>query len=60
MVSQKPVLQQLAWQLHGIETLSPQEAWSIYSRNARHLRFYDVSPAEQAFMIDLKQRFGDY
>ncbi|RYF34364.1 MAG: helix-turn-helix domain-containing protein, partial [Comamonadaceae bacterium] len=32
-----PQLQQLAWQLKGIDTLSPQEALNLYERNWRHV-----------------------
>lgn len=32
-----PQLNQLAWQAHGAETLSPIEAWDIYERNWRHM-----------------------
>jgi len=32
-----PQLKKLAWQVHGIDTLTPVEALSIYERNWRHV-----------------------
>ena len=32
-----PQLKQLAWQVHGTDTLTPVEALGIYERNSRHL-----------------------
>ena len=42
-----PQLRQLAWQVHGTETLTPAEALGIYERNARHLDTLALQPAER-------------
>ncbi|MGQ9427674.1 helix-turn-helix domain-containing protein [Gilvimarinus sp. F26214L] len=36
-LSKYPQLRQLAWQVHGTDELTPQEAFGIYERNWRHL-----------------------
>ncbi|MBT9463168.1 helix-turn-helix transcriptional regulator [Hydrogenophaga sp.] len=54
-----PQLKALAWQVHGIDTLTPIEALSIYERNARHMDTATMSPAEQALLQALRTALGD-
>ena len=58
-----PQLKQLAWQVHGIDELSPAEALSIYERNWRHVNLSALEPREQqlveALRLGLGERGGD-
>lgn len=42
-----PQLKQLAWQVHGTDTLTPAEALSIYTRNRRHIDERAMAPRER-------------
>lgn len=53
-----PQLKALAWQVHGIDTLTPIEALGIYERNARHLDTAAMSPAEKALLQALRTGLG--
>ncbi len=53
-----PPLKSLAWQVHGINTLTPMEALGIYERNARHLDLAAMSPAELSLMQALRTGLG--
>ncbi|KRC01014.1 hypothetical protein ASE11_05075 [Hydrogenophaga sp. Root209] len=53
-----PQLKALAWQVHGIDTLSPLEALGIYERNARHLDTAAMLPAERALLQALRTGLG--
>ncbi len=57
--SDYPQLKQLAWQLHGIDELSPREALSIYERNWRHLDEAALEPRELNLITALRQVFYD-
>lgn len=54
-----PQLAQLAWQVQGLDALTPQEAWDIYQRNDRHLEPAKLSQAERELMDALRQAYGD-
>lgn len=54
-----PQLKQLAWQLHGIDELSPREALSIYDRNWRHLDEAALEPRELNLIAALRKVFHD-
>lgn len=58
-LSQYPVLKQLAWHIQGNDALTPQQAWEIYTRHARHIEPHTVSPSEQNLIDALKCVFGD-
>jgi len=45
-LAQYPQLRALAWQVHGADALSPEEAFGIYERNARHLDM-EAMPAHE-------------
>lgn len=51
-------LKQLAWQVHGVETLSPIEAWNIYERNWRHLDEPQLSAKERQLIDALRLAYG--
>lgn len=55
-----PVLQQLAWQVHGASELTPREALGIYERNWRHVDANKLSQSEHDLIDGLRQAFkGD-
>lgn len=53
-----PQLTQLAWQVHGVETLSPKEAWDIYERNWRHIDEQALAVSERQLIAALRLAFG--
>ena len=53
-----PQLKQLAWQVHGVNVLSPREALTIYERNWRHLDFDVMEPHERNLVDALRQIFS--
>jgi len=53
-----PQLQQLAWQLPGVEELGPKEALELYERNWRHVDVARLTPAERSLVQALAQAFG--
>lgn len=52
-----PQLKQLAWQVHGVEALSPREALDIYERNRRHLDFERMDQHERCLIEALRRVF---
>lgn len=52
-------LRQLAWQVHGKDTLTPREALDIYERNARHLDESALTPAERQLIEALHLAFDE-
>ena len=52
-----PQLKQLAWQVHGVDVLSPREALTIYERNWRHLDLETMEPHEHNLVDALRQIF---
>ncbi|WP_320371676.1 helix-turn-helix domain-containing protein [Trichlorobacter sp.] len=53
-----PQLKLLAWQLQGVESLSPLEAWNIYDRNRRHLDEQGLTEHERHLINALQLAFG--
>lgn len=53
-----PQLKRLAWQLHGVDELSPADALNLYERNWRHLDRSRMEPAERALLQALVDRLG--
>lgn len=53
-----PQLKQLAWQVHGVDTLTPKEACDIYQRNGRHINQAALLEHEQQLIAALQQVFG--
>jgi len=50
-----PQLKQLAWHVHGLDSLTPIEAFGIYDRNWRHLDQDSLLPNEMELINALKQ-----
>ena len=57
-LSDYPQLKQLAWQVHGTETLMPIEAWDIYERNWRHIDEQALTAYERQLINGLRSAFG--
>lgn len=53
-----PQLKRLAWQLHGVTMLKPQEALGIYERNWRHIDAGAMEPDERTLVNALAQHLG--
>lgn len=53
-----PQLKKLAWQLPGVEELSPREALDLYERNWRHVERASLSPKEAALVGALSRTLG--
>ena len=49
-----PQLKKLAWQVQGVDALTPAEALDIYRRNWRHLDVHALEPHEQQ-LVDALQ-----
>src|SRR5574343_1679417 len=58
-LAEYPQLKQLAWQVQGVDELTPREALGIYERNARHLDDAALLPRERNLIAALRQAFGD-
>lgn len=53
-----PQLARLAWQLHGVDELSPADALNLYERNWRHIDRAGMEPAERALLQALADQLG--
>lgn len=53
-----PQLKKLAWQLHGVDEISPPEALDLYERNWRHLDRTALSGEEAALIDALSREIG--
>jgi transcriptional regulator with XRE-family HTH domain len=53
-----PQLRQLAWQLQGVEELSPQEALALYERNWKHVDTGRLTMKEIALIQALATSLG--
>jgi transcriptional regulator with XRE-family HTH domain len=53
-----PQLKKLAWQVHGIDALTPMEALGIYERNWRHADQKAMEPREQQLVEALRLGLG--
>ncbi len=54
-----PQLKKLAWQVQGIDTLSPSEALDIYTRNRRHLDVKALETHERQLIDALQLGLGE-
>jgi len=54
-----PQLKKLAWQVHGIDALTPVEALSIYERNWRHVDVKALELHEQQLIDALRLGLGE-
>ena len=53
-----PQLKKLAWQLHGVDELTPRQALELYERNWRHVDEAAMSEAEAALVDALSHELG--
>ncbi len=53
-----PQLKRLAWQLHGVKTVTPEDALGLYERNWRQLDTAALDDAERALVNALVQHIG--
>jgi transcriptional regulator with XRE-family HTH domain len=53
-----PQLKALAWQVHAVDELTPQEALQLYERNWRHLDASALSPGELELIGKLTRSIG--
>ena len=53
-----PQLKRLAWQLHGVNEISPREALQLYERNWRHVDRPALSEKETALIDALTSEIG--
>lgn len=53
-----PQLKRLAWQLQGVDGLSPADALNLYERNWRHIDRARLEPAERELLQTLVDRLG--
>lgn len=53
-----PQLKQLAWQLQGVEEISPKDALDLYERNWRHVDRAALSGEEAALIDALSRELG--
>ncbi len=54
-----PQLRQLAWQVQGLDELTPLEALSIYERNWRHVDVSALEPHEKQLVDALRLGLGE-
>lgn len=54
-----PQLKALAWQVQGVEHLTPVEAHDIYERNSRHLDLNAMTAQENDLWLALREAFGN-
>ena len=54
-INDYPQLRQLAWQIHGVDTLSLREALDIYQRNWRHIDQTALNPEERELINNLHE-----
>ena len=57
-LSDYPELKRLAWQIHAVDELTPQEALNIYERNWRHVDAATLAPHERVLVQQLAARLG--
>ncbi len=53
-----PQLKKLAWQVHGVDQISPREALELYERNWRHVDRAALSEGEAALIDGLSREIG--
>lgn len=58
VLSEFPQLKSLAWQVQGVNSLTPAEAYDIYERNARHLDLQAMTPQEHSLWQALQRAFA--
>jgi len=54
-----PQLKRLAWQLHGVDEVTPLQALGLYERNWRHVEVDALEPHERALVAALTGQLGE-
>jgi transcriptional regulator with XRE-family HTH domain len=54
-----PQLKRLAWQLHGVEELTPEQALGLYERNWLHVDAEALEPQERSLVAMLTSQLGE-
>ncbi|HKW83533.1 MAG TPA: helix-turn-helix transcriptional regulator [Burkholderiaceae bacterium] len=54
-----PQLKRLAWQLHGVDEVTPLQALGLYERNWRHVEVDALEPHERALVAALTSQLGE-
>jgi transcriptional regulator with XRE-family HTH domain len=57
-LAEYPQLKRLAWQLHGVKTLTPEDALGLYERNWRQVDTAALDASERALVNALVQHLG--
>ena len=58
-LAEYPQLKRLAWQLHGVDELTPEQALGLYERNWRHVDVDALEPRERALVAALTSQLGE-
>jgi len=58
-LAEYPQLKKLAWQVQGVDSLTPTEALDIYRRNWRHLDVSALEPQERQLIDALQLGFNE-
>jgi transcriptional regulator with XRE-family HTH domain len=53
-----PQLKQLAWHIHGVDTITPEDALNLYERNWRHVDQQVMDAHEKTLVRQLVERYG--
>jgi len=57
-IADYPQLKRLTWNVHGVDALSPRDAWAIYERNWRHVDETALDARERALVDALRLAFS--
>jgi len=57
-LAEYPQLKRLAWQLHGVDELTPEQAFGLYERNWRHVDVEALEAKEKALVAALTAQLG--
>jgi len=58
-LAEYPQLKQLAWQLHGVDELTPEQALGLYERNWRHVDVDALEAHERVLIAALTSQLGE-
>ena len=58
-LAEYPQLKRLAWQLHGVDELTPEQALGLYERNWRHVDADALEPHERSLVAALTSQLGE-
>jgi transcriptional regulator with XRE-family HTH domain len=58
-LAEYPQLKRLAWQLHGVDELTPEQALGLYERNWRHVNVDALEAHERSLVAALTSQLGE-